>query len=447
MHQDLTQGSVWKKIFRFALPMLIGNLFQQLYNLTDSVIVGKYIGKEALAAVGVSFPIIFLLISLIIGVAMGATIMISQYYGAHQYKKIRLTNSTLMIFLLLSAVVISIVGIFFTEHIFILINLPQELMPQAVKYLQVYLLGMIFFFGYNGVSAVLRGLGDSKTPLLFLIISTILNIILDLLFVVVWHFGVEGTAWATIISQGTALVIAILYLRKKGEIIEFSFRRFKFDTAIFKQILKIGIPSGLQATLVSLGMMAILGIVNSFGTDVVAAYSAAFRIDALATLPAMNFAAALSTFVGQNMGAGMMDRIKKGYRATLIMSSLFSVMITIVIYFWGDALMSIFTSDKNVIRIGVEYLVIVSSFYIVFSAMFSTSAIMKGAGDTMVTLIISIMAFWVIRVPSAYFLSQYMGEKGIWWSWPMGMSVGLILSYSYYKTGHWKRKAIIKNSI
>jgi len=295
MANDLTQGTVWKQILRFALPMLIGNVFQQLYNLTDSVIVGNYLGKEALAAVGASFPIIFLLISLIIGVAMGATIMVSQFYGAQQRKKILLTNSTLMIFLLISAIVISIIGVYFTEQIFLLINLPIDLLPQAVSYLQVYLLGLIFFFGYNGVSAILRGLGDSKTPLYFLIISTVLNIILDLVFVIVFKWGIEGTAIATIISQATALLFAILYLRRRGEVLEFSFGRFKFDSKIFKQMLKIGIPSGLQATLVSLGMMAILSVVNSFGTDVVAAYSAAFRIDALATLPAMNFAAALSS--------------------------------------------------------------------------------------------------------------------------------------------------------
>ena len=443
MANNLTKGTVWKQIFRFALPMLIGNVFQQLYNLTDSVIVGNYLGKNALAAVGASFPIIFLLISLIIGVAMGATIMVSQFYGSKQRKNILLTNSTLMIFLLVSAIVISIIGIYFTKQIFLLINLPADLLSQAVSYLQVYLLGLVFFFGYNGVSAILRGLGDSKTPLYFLIISTVLNIILDLYFVIVLKWGVEGTAIATIVSQATAFLFAIIYLRKRGEILEFSFGRFKFDVKIFKQMLKIGIPSGLQATLVSLGMMAILSVVNSFGTDVVAAYSAAFRIDALATLPAMNFAAALSTFVGQNLGASMMERVKKGYQATLIMSSAFSVMVTIIIYFFGTNLMGIFTSDANVIRIGVEYLVIVSSFYIVFSAMFSTNAVMRGAGDTLVTLLISLIALWIVRVPTAYFLSQYMGEKGIWWSWPAGIVVGLVFSFSYYKTGRWKKKVIV----
>jgi len=446
MANDLTQGTVWKQILRFALPMLIGNVFQQLYNLTDSVIVGNFLGKRALAAVGASFPIIFLLISLIIGIAMGATIMVSQFYGAQQRKKILLTNSTLMIFLLVSAIVISIIGIYFVQDIFLLMNLPSDLLPQAVAYLRVYLLGLIFFFGYNGVSAILRGLGDSKTPLYFLIISTVLNIILDLFFVIVLKWGVEGTAVATIISQATAFLFAIVYLRKKGDILEFSFGRFKFNTNIFKQMLKIGIPSGLQATLVSLGMMAILTIVNGFGTDVVAAYSAAFRIDALATLPAMNFAAALSTFVGQNLGASMMERIKKGYHATLLMSSSFSIMVTVLIYFFGSNLMGIFTKDANVIRIGVEYLVIVSSFYVVFSAMFSTNAIMRGAGDTLITLFLSLISLWIIRVPTAYFLSQHIGEKGIWWSWPAGVSVGLIFSYSYYKTGRWKKKVLIKQN-
>jgi len=277
--------------------------------LVDSIIVGQYLGKEALAAVGASFPLIFLLISLIIGVASGATIIIAQFYGAKQIEKVKLTNSTLMLFLLVASILMTFIGISWTEEVFRLIQLPEELIPQAVLYLKVYLWGLVFFFGYNGIAAVLRGLGDSKTPLYFLIIATILNIILDLIFIVVLHFGVEGTAYATIISQAVALFSAIFYLHKKNSIIRFKIKEFKFDKTLFLQSLKIGLPSGLQAIFVSLGMTAVLGIVNGFGTDVVAAYSVAIRLDALATLPAMNFAAALSTFVGQNIGANKMDRV------------------------------------------------------------------------------------------------------------------------------------------
>jgi len=423
--------------------MIIGNVFQQAYNLVDSIIVGQYLGKEALAAVGASFPLIFLLISLIIGVASGATIIISQFYGAKQIDKVKLTNSTLMIFLLIASLVMTFIGISLTEEVFRLIQLPEELIPQAVSYLEVYLLGLIFFFGYNGIAAVLRGIGDSKTPLYFLIIATILNIFLDLLFIVVLNFGVEGTAYATIISQAIALFSAVIYLQWKNSIIQFKWKEFKFDKELYFQSLKIGLPSGLQAIFVSLGMTAVLGIVNGFGTDVVAAYSVAIRLDALATLPAMNFAAALSTFVGQNIGADKMDRVAKGYKSTILMSSSVSVFISIAFFFFGPQFMSFFTNDANVIAIGSQYLLIVSSFYIIFSTMFSTNAVMRGAGDTIMPMFTTLIALWIVRVPASYFLSDIFGPVGIWWSLPLAWSVGLVFSFTYYKTNRWKRIKVI----
>lgn len=423
--------------------MIIGNIFQQAYNLVDSIIVGQYIGKEALAAVGSSFPIIFVLISLIIGVATGATIMIAQFYGAGQMDKVKLTNSTLMIFLLVASLLTTFIGITWAEEIFRLIQLPEELMEEASAYLKTYLLGLVFFFAYNGIAAVLRGLGDSKTPLYFLIISTILNIALDFLFVVGLGYGVESTAVATIISQAVALFAAVFYLKFKDNIIQFRLKDLKFDKTLYVQSIKIGLPSGLQTTFVALGMTAVLGIVNTFGTDVIAAYSVALRLDAIAILPAMNFAGALTTFVGQNIGAGKMDRIKKGLVSTMIMSSSVSVLITIIFYFFGPHLMRMFTDDANVIRIGSEYLVIVSSFYIVFSAMFSSNAIMRGAGDTVIPMFITLIALWAVRVPASYFLAERMGEVGIWWSLPLAWFVGLSLSYTYYLTGRWKRIRIV----
>lgn len=423
--------------------MIIGNVFQQAYNLVDSIIVGQYIGKEALAAVGSSFPIIFVLISLIIGVATGATIMIAQFYGAGQIDKVKLTNSTLMIFLLVASFLTTFIGITWTEEIFRIIQLPEALMAEASAYLKTYLLGLVFFFAYNGISAVLRGLGDSKTPLYFLIISTILNIALDFLFVVGLGYGVESTAVATIISQAVALFSAVFYLKFKDNIIQFRLEDLRFDKALYVRSIKIGLPSGLQSTFVALGMTAVLGIVNTFGTDVIAAYSVALRLDAIAILPAMNFAGALTTFVGQNIGAGKMDRIKKGLVSTMIMSASVSVLITIIFYFFGPHLMRMFTDDANVIRIGSEYLVIVSSFYIIFSAMFSSNAVMRGAGDTVIPMFITLIALWAVRVPASYFLSERMGEVGIWWSLPLAWFVGLTLSYTYYRTGRWKRIRIV----
>lgn len=239
--QDLTVGKEGKKIFYFAIPLLVSNIFQQLYTIVDTIIVGRFIGKEALSAVGISFPIIFLLVSLIIGIAMGGTVIISQYIGAKKFNKVKRTIDTLMIFLFFAAIVLSIVGITFSENIFRLIKAPDEVIDLAKQYLNIYLLGLVAFFGFNGISAVLRGMGDSKTPLVFMIISTVLNIILDILFVRGFHWGVSGVAIATIFSQGVTFIAAVIYLNKTHKIIKFSLTKLVFDKEIFKQSMRIGV--------------------------------------------------------------------------------------------------------------------------------------------------------------------------------------------------------------
>lgn len=442
--KDLTKGNEFKLILMFAMPMLIGNVFQQLYNIVDSAIVGNYIGKQALASVGASFPIIFLLISLIIGITIGSTIIISQYFGAKQFENVRRAVDTINIILLVTAIIIASIGIIFSEEIFNLIDLPEDIIPYATEYLQIFLLGLPFMFGFQGISAVLRGVGDTKTPLYFLIISTLLNVGLDLFFVLVLEFGIAGVAWATIISQAVALLSAIIWVRK-NKMLNFRIKGFVFDYDIFKKSAKIGLPSGLQQTFVALGLMAVLGIVNQFGSDVLAAYAAAMRIDSLAMLPAMVFSTALSAFVGQNIGANKLERVKKGLYSTLIMTITLSVIITAFIVLYGNYMMSLFTNDTEVIRIGMEYLVIVSSFYVIFAIMFTFNGVMRGAGDTIVPMFITLIALWGVRIPVAYFFSSRIGEKGIWWSMPLAWFIGMVLTFIYYKTNRWKKKSVISN--
>ncbi|MBU8893952.1 MAG: MATE family efflux transporter [Bacteroidales bacterium] len=440
---DLTTGKAGSLILKFALPMLLGNVFQQLYNIVDSIIVGNFIGKEALAAVGASFPIIFAFLSLIIGIASGSTIVIAQYFGAKDIEKVKRTINTLFIFLFFASIVISIVGIIFSEDIFRLLKLPEEIIPQATTYFNIFIGGVIVSFGFNGTSAILRGLGDSKTPLYFLIISTIINIGLDLLFVLVFKWGIAGVAIASVMAQGGAFLTAIIYLNRTHKIVRFSFKGLAFDKEIFKKSVRIGLPTGIQQTFVALGMTALIGIVNTFGTNVIAAYSVVMRISSLASLPAMNFAAALSTFVGQNIGAKKIERVRSGFISTLKMSSLMSITVSAFVLLGSGFLMNLFTNDSEVIRIGKEYLMIVGGFYVIFSAMFSISGVMRGAGDTLVPMFISLISLWIIRIPGAWLLSREFGEAGIWWSMPIGWFVGFTLSYIYYLTGNWKKKVII----
>jgi len=442
--RDLTLGKESKLIFNFAVPMLLGNVFQQLYNVVDSIIVGRFIGKEALAAVGSSFPIIFTLISLIIGIGTGATIIIAQYFGAKDIENVKRTIDTLYIFLFIASIVMGIIGIILSGPIFELIKLPEEVIPMAKLYLTIYFSGMVFFFGFNGTAAILRGLGDSKTPLYFLIISTIINIILDVLFVIVFKWGIAGVAIATIISQAGAFFTAIIYLNKTHEIINLSFRKLIFDKSIFRKSIRIGFPVGFQQAFVALSFLAMYWIVNLYGTDVTAAYAVAVRIDSFAAMPAMNFAAALATFVGQNLGANKPERVKKGFYATLKMTAIVSLSVSAVAILFSNKIMGLFTNDQNVIYIGARYLLIVSPFYITFTWMFVVGAIMRGAGDTVIPMFITLFVLWVVRIPVSYWLSETIGVEGIWWGIPIAWVLGVILSYFYYLTGRWRSKVVAR---
>ncbi len=444
--KDLTTGKEGLIIFRFALPMFIGNVFQQLYNIVDSLVVGNFLGKEALAAVGASFPVIFALISLIIGIATGFTIIIAQFFGAKEYEKVKRAIDTMYIFTFIASIIVSIAGIYFVEDIFRMLQLPEELMPQAKSYLIVYMAGMIVFFGFNGTSAILRGLGDSKTPLYFLIIASLVNIALDLLFILVFGWGVTGVALATVIAQGGAFVTAIIYLNRTHKIMHFSFTGWVFDRDIFYKSVRIGVPSGLQHTFVALGMMALMGIVNTFGTVVIAAYSVAQRIDSLAAMFAMNFGQALTGFTGQNIGANKLDRVRKGLISTMIMGSVISIAVTVMVLIFGEHIMGFFSPDQLVVDSGTRYLGIVSPFYITFTAMFVIGGVMRGAGDTIIPMFMTLFSLWVVRIPLAILLSDSMGETGVWWAIPIGWISGMILSYLYYLTGRWKTKGVVTNA-
>ncbi|PKP22656.1 MAG: MATE family efflux transporter [Bacteroidetes bacterium HGW-Bacteroidetes-21] len=445
--RDLTTGKEGRVILGFAWPMLLGNVFQQLYSVVDSIVVGNFLGKEALSAVGASFPIIFSLISLIVGLSIGFNVVISQYFGAKNIPMVRKTIDTMNIMLIVASVIITTVGLIFNHDIFRLINLPPDIMPQATEYLDVYFIGIFFFFGFNGVAAILRGLGDSKTPLVFLVVATLLNIVLDLVFIVVMGWGVGSAAWATIISQGLVFLYSVYYLNKNHKLIQIKFRSLSYDSYIMKKTLAIGLPTGIQQTFVSLGMLALQGIVNKFGTNVIAAYSAVSRLDSFASLPAMTLSAALSTFVGQNLGAGKIDRIRKGYVSTLKFTMLITITMSLLIVIFPEALMRIFNPEQGVISEGVKYLHIVSFFYLFFTLMFVNNGLLRGAGDTLIPMFITVFSLWVIRIPIAWYLSGIFGPVGIWWSIPLAWLFGMTFSYIYYLTGRWKTKGVVGRSV
>ena len=433
--KDLTTGHEGRIILKFALPMLAGNVFQQLYNVVDSIVIGHFVGKEALAAVGAAFPLIFVLVAFVIGIGMGFSIVLSQFFGAKKTGQVIQTIDTMWVFLFWAGLFITIAGILLSRPILRLTGLPEEVLPMAVEYLHIYLAGTLLFFGFNGMTSVLRGLGDSKTPLYFLILSTFINIGLDLLFVVVFGWGIRGVAFATVIAQGGAFFTMVFWLNRYHKLVELRWRLYSFNREIFRKSLSIGLPTGFQQTFVSLGMIAIFSIVNRFGTNAVAAFSAAGRIDSFAMMPAMNFAAALSSFAGQNIGAGKQDRVRKGMWATMYMTLAVSVAFTLLAWTGGRQLMMIFTTDARVIEIGVEYLRIVSSFYIFFSAMFTLNGVMRGAGDTLIPMFITLLSLWLVRIPLSYGLSEVFGTTGIWWGIPLAWFSGASFTYIFFLKG------------
>ena len=432
-------------IVRFALPLLIGNLLQQLYNVTDSVIVGQFLGKEALAAVSASFFIYYFIISFVIGVGSGTSVVISQLFGAKQFQKVQLAFSSFFIFMLVGGVILSIAGIIFAEPVFRLTNTPEEVIPQAVAYFRIYIGGTFLFVTFNSIISILRGVGESVRPMIFILITTILNILLDLLFILVFKWGIEGAARATVIAQGIGMCVALAYVNNTHPLLSIKKQDMLFDGKLFKESLKIGLPTSVQQCAIALGLIALLGIVNSFGTNTLTAYGAAGKIDTIITQAILTLSGALAAFCGQNIGAGRLDRVKKGLRFTMYANIVLGLLTFAAVYLFGDAMMRIFTNDADVIVIGKEYLLIICGFFIVHGALNVYNGALRGAGDTLFPMVTSLVCLWIIRIPLAYYLSSWLGRSGIWWAIVASITIGLIVTFIYYKTGIWKRRCIIKN--
>lgn len=413
--KDLTTGHEGKSIFFFAMPMLIGSLFQQLYNTADSIIVGRFIGKEAMAAVSGANPIMFLLVAALMGVSLGFSILVSQFYGSGDLKKVKATIDTTYILLFIGSILISILGIVFGGPMLKLMNTPESVFAQSKLYLTIIFSGILFSAGYNSVSAILRGLGDSVTPLYFLIIATILNIVLDLTFIVVLRMGVEGVALATIMAQAVSFIISIIYLNKKHEVLKFKIKGIVYDNKIFKDGLRLGLPSGIQQMLFSIGNMTLQFLVNSYGTSAMAAFGAGLRIENFISLPIMNLGSAVSTFVAQNIGAGENERVKKGIRESIKMTLVLAVTVIALILLFRENLIALFNTDKDVIKIGSSYLFIIGPFFLFIGTSFVLSSAMKGAGDSMFALISSIVSLWLGRLPASYMLSKFLEQTEFGW--------------------------------
>lgn len=447
LKNDLTHGTPWKKIMRFALPLFMGNIIQQLYNTVDAAVAGHFIGSHALAAVGSNMPIMQMAIALFFGITMGASILISQNYGAKNYSELRHVVDTFMIFVYIASLIFTFFGLLASKTIHAFLKTPLEILPYSLSYLNIILVGMIALFGYNAVSAALRGTGDTKTPLLLLIVASILNVILDIVFVTVFNMGVEGLAWATVLAQAFSFIFGIIFINIKHPVISIHFRNAKFRLNVLKNILVIGLPSGIQGSFISLGMFVIQSLVNSFGYINMAGYNAAMRIEMFAILPAQNFGMSMATFMGQNVGAGKWDRVRTGVNSTILMTLVTCTSISAIIFFFSDYLLMLFTKDAEVIAAGSRYLTIVSPFYMVAGYLFTMMSGIRGSGATFMPMLIAAFGQVFLRIPLAYFfVNMLKTPDGIWIAVPISWISGSILSSIYYKSGKWKKYVRVKQA-
>lgn len=445
MIKDMTKGKPGKVVLLFAIPMVIGNIFQQFYNIIDSVVVGNFLGANALASVGASYPITFLFIAVATGASIGCSVVISQMFGAKQIGNMKSAIYTSIISTIVFSTILMVIGILMSNIILKALKTPSDILIDANSYLKIYMMGIVFLFMYNINTGAFNALGNSKTPLYFLIFSSILNVVLDILFVVKLNFGVAGAAYATLIAQGVSGIVSLTYLLIKIKKISTEEVFKYFDLNILKKICKIAIPSIIQQAIVSVGNLFVQALVNTFGVVTIAAYTSATRIDSIIIMPMVNISSAISTFTAQNIGAELVLRVKEGYKAALKIIGVFCFTIAVLLHVFAKDVIGIFI-DSNInseaVSIGVEYITVVSIFYVLMGLMITTNGVLRGSGDIKVFMI-STLCNLSMRVIAAYGLSYFIGKKAIWWAIPLGWLLASTISVFRYKSRMWEKSKIV----
>lgn len=434
MIRKLTEGPPFKVIVSFAVPMILGNVFQQLYNIVDSIIVGRLIGPSALAAVGNSFAIMVLLTSVLYGLCMGAGTIFSHFFGAKRYDELKISISTSFIFIGAAALLIMVLSLVFVDFIIAFMNVPSDVVAQNKIYLQIVFSGIIFVFLWNWSAGLLRALGNSKIPLLFLISGTLLNVVLDLLFIIVFKWGVAGAAIATVVAQGLVAVSCLLYCIKKIEFLHFKMKEFRFDKKIFKLTVNYSLLTSVQQSIMNFGILMIQSLVNSFGTQIMAAFAAAVKIDSFAYLPMQDYGNAFSTYIAQNKGAKEEKRIAAGMKISFTIIALAGLVISAIIWIFAEQFMTLFVSasETEVIAVGARYLRIEGAFYLLIGFLFLFYGIYRGLGKVRMSIVLTIISLGT-RVLIAYTLAPHFGLDIIWWAIVIGWALADITGAAYYR--------------
>lgn len=437
--RDMTAGSPAGHILHFALPLLAGSLLQQLYNMVDSWVVGRYVGDGALAAVGVGFPVLTMFSSLFIGLSSGGTVVIAQFFGAGKMDRVRDAVDTIYAAFLASILPLTALALLAVGPILRLLQVEEAAYGEAYLYLMVVCAGLIGSIGYNLNSGILGGLGNSRSTLLFLASASVLNIVLDLLLVLAFGLGVLGVALGTIIAQAFSWLFGVFYINRRYPEISLRLIPRKFDRALFRQIMGIGLPAGVQMSLVALGAMVVMGRINAYGKEFTAGYNVGFRLDQLAFLPIQSLSSAVISFVGQNIGARNPDRARRGIRVTVTLSAVWAVLMTAVLMPFREPLVAFFSPTPAVIHAGAVYLQCIMPFYFMFAVMFCLNNAMRGAGDSVFPMVDVILSLILVRVPAVYWLADHYGPDYMYYGMAVGWTVGLALSVGWYLSGRWKR--------
>ena len=441
--KTMTEGCIWKQILLFTLPLMAGNFLQQLYNAVDGIVVGNFVSENALAAVGTCSPVTMLFISVAMGLSTGCSILIAQMYGAKKYEDMRQAVSTSLILVIGVGLVLSVVGGVVAKWVLRnVLSVSGAILPDATAYFSIYCFGLVFQFAYNIVSFILRSLGDSSATLYFLLISSVTNIVLDLLFVVVFHWDVPGVAIATVIAQALSAAASVIYMFKKYPILRFAKGEFKFHKDKGLQAIKLGIPTTLQQCVISSGHIAIQRLVNDFG--ITAAFTAAARVENFVLIPIFSFNVGLSTFTGQNVGAGKPDRVRKGFRSTQLMGLSTCIAVAILTYIFAYPLSALFGVAGESLDISVQYIRFITPWFPVFCAYILTHGLLQGAGDVIFTAANTITSL-VIRVIAAYTMGYALsvGGPAAWMSMPFGWVFSIGLAFARYQWGPWQKKAVV----
>ncbi len=447
---DMTTGRPWEKILIFTFPMLLGNLAQQLYNTVDSVVVGKYVGDNALAAVGSATPIFNLLIVLFVGISTGATIMVSQYFGARKREEVSVTIGNCITLTAIASLFIMVVATLGARPLLELLGTPDSILDWCTSYLQILFVGIAGLAYYNILCGILRGLGDAVSALLYLMVASFLNIVLDLLFVAKFNMGVSGVAYATAIAQGVSALLCFRKLMRMSDMFDFGIKYFKLQKGIYDRVITLGLPSGITQGILSMSMLLTQSLTNTFGELIIAANVVIMRVDGFAMLPNMSFGTAMTTYAGQNIGAGNQERVSKGAKQGTFIGIATSTVITIVILTLGKYLMGFFTDTAELVETGMTMMRILAVGYIAVAVTQCLSGIMRGAGDTMTPMWISIVQTVCLRVPLAYLFVHLsktadnpLGDpRCMFYSLVTSWIIGAVLTVIFYARGKWRTKGI-----